>query len=191
MKTFLLILFSSSLLVSQTSFDITPSYDNYKLINQMMQKVHTLASPEFGGRLPGSDGYNKASEYAKDHFENLGLLPAFDGDYYQKLFVEYNEIKSPAKFFVIKDDTNIVEYQIGKDFAFRGFTGSGDITAPVVFCGYGLASEAYDDYKDVDVKGKIVMVFKQNPSWKQENSSFGNGYPREKPRLRLIGALLG
>lgn len=191
MKTFLLILFSSSILISQTSFDAIPIYDSYKLIDRMMQKVYTLASPEFGGRLPGSDGYNKASEYAKEHFKNLGLFPAFDGDYYQKLFVEYNEIKSPAKFFIIKDNTNIVEYQIGKDFAFRGFTGSGEITAPVVFCGYGVASETYNDYKGVDVKGKIVMVFKQNPSWKPDNINFGNGYPREKARIAFDRGAVG
>ncbi|MBI4811102.1 MAG: M20/M25/M40 family metallo-hydrolase, partial [Ignavibacteriales bacterium] len=63
---------------------------------------------------------------------------------------------------------------------------SGHVTAPVVFCGYGLSKPefGYDDYAAVDVKGKIVLVFKSNPMWKMnDTSNWGNGYPRFKARL--------
>ena len=65
---------------------------------------------------------------------------------------------------------------------FRGFTGSGNKTLPVAFCGYGISIPdlGYDDYEKIDVKDKIVMVFKQNPSWKINDESWGQGYPREK-----------
>ncbi len=65
---------------------------------------------------------------------------------------------------------------------FRGFTGSGNLTLPVAFCGYGISRPelGYDDYEKIDVKNKIVMVFKQNPSWKINDESWGQRYPREK-----------
>ncbi|MFO7525818.1 MAG: M20/M25/M40 family metallo-hydrolase [Ignavibacteriaceae bacterium] len=155
-----------------------------------MKKVDVLASPEFAGRLSGSEGYNKASKYVKNHFINLGLKPAFSDDYYQKLFVEYNEINQPVKFCLIKDG-NVVDYQLGSDYAFRGFTGSGDFTAPAVFCGYGISTESYNDYENVDVKGKIAIVFKQNPTWKPDGIEWGNGYPREKAKTAFDNGAIG
>jgi hypothetical protein len=174
-----------------------PQETQIKLFNDLitkeslMQKVEILASPEFAGRLSGSEGYNKASEYVKNHFNELGLKPAFANSFYQKFYVEYNEIKSTARFCLVKDGKIFKEYKPGTDYVFRGFTGSGDFTAPVVFCGYGVSNKIYDDYKDVDVKGKVVVVFKQNPSWKTEDYDWGNGYPREKAKTAADHGAIG
>lgn len=157
----------------------------------LMEKVEILTSTKFAGRLAGSVGYDMASEYARKHFQELGLIPAFETDYFQKLFVEYNEINAPARFCLVKNNEVIIEYQIGTDYAFRGFTGSGDLIAPVVFCGYGISVDGYDDYKDLDVNGKIVMVFKQNPTWKIEKVEFGTGYPREKANTAFNKGAIG
>jgi len=147
----------------------------------LLQTVKILTSAEFDGRLPGSEGYNKAAEYAAQRFEQIGLLPAGDENYFQYLNVEYNKIDSPVVFKVITSEST-VSYELGKDFVLRGFTGSGNLNLPVAFCGYGLSRSdlGYDDYEEVDVKDKIVMVFKQNPSWKIKDSSWGQEYPREK-----------
>ena len=68
---------------------------------------------------------------------------------------------------------------------FRGFTGSGNLTLPVAFCGYGISRPdlGYDDYEKIDMKDKIVLVFKQNPEWKINDEPWGNEYPREKSRV--------
>jgi hypothetical protein len=65
---------------------------------------------------------------------------------------------------------------------YRGFTGAGKLTAPVVFCGYGIDQPelGYNDYAGVNVKGKVVMVFRYNPQWNLNGKSFLNGNPREK-----------
>ena len=67
----------------------------------------------------------------------------------------------------------------------RGFTGSGNLNLPVVFCGYGISRPdlGYDDYEKIDVKDKIVLVFKQNPSWKINEAAWGSEYPREKSHI--------
>lgn len=147
----------------------------------LIATVETLSSPDFDGRLPGSDGYNKAVHFVADKFSKLGLVPAGDEKYFQYLNVEYNKIESPAIFKTIVDHDTI-NYEIGQDFVFRGFTGSNSFSLPVVFCGYGISRPdlQYDDYAGVNVKNKIVMVFKQNPNWKIDNKDWGTNYPREK-----------
>jgi len=147
----------------------------------LIANVKILTSPEFDGRLPGSDGYNKAAQFVANKFSELGLKPVGDEKYFQYLNVEYNKIESPVVFkAIIGEDT--VSYQLGKDFVLRGFTGSNKITMPVVFCGYGISRPdlGYDDYENRNVKNKIVMVFKQNPGWKINEKDWGTNYPREK-----------
>jgi hypothetical protein len=150
----------------------------------LMQTVETLCSEELGGRLPGSEGYNKAAEFVAEKFEQIGLLPAGDEKYFQYLNVEYNQIDSPVVFKAITPE-NIISYQLGKDFVFRGFTGSGNLTLPVAFCGYGISRPdiGYDDYENINVQDKIVIVFKQNPSWKINDEAWGQEYPREKSAI--------
>ena len=59
------------------------------------------------------------------------------------------------------------------------------LTLPVAFCGYGISRPdlGYDDYENINVEDKIVIVFKQNPSWKINDESWGQDYPREKSTI--------
>jgi hypothetical protein len=147
----------------------------------LLNTVKILSSAEFDGRLPGSEGYNKAAQFAANKFLELGLKPAGDEKYFQYFNVEYNKIESPAIFKTIVD-ADTANYELGKDFVLRGFTGSNKFTLPVVFCGYGISRPdlGYDDFANVNVKNKIVMVFKQNPKWKNDNKDWETNYPREK-----------
>ena len=149
--------------------------------DDLIKNVRILTSPDFDGRLPGSEGYNKAAQFAADKLYELGLKFAGDDLYFQYLNVEYNKIESPAVFKSIVDG-DTVNGEIGKDFVLRGFTGSNSYTLPVVFCGYGISRPDlhYDDYEGINVKNKIVIVFKQNPKWKNDDKDWGTNYPREK-----------
>ena len=120
----------------------------------LQKTVEYLSSPELEGRLSGSPGYFKAANFAKDKFKSLGLKPAFNDDYFQRFNVEYNNILS-ASLKLIKEDGSSKEYTLGKDFVCRGFTGSSNSKAGIVFCGYGISAPelGYDDYKGIDVKG--------------------------------------
>ncbi len=177
-KIFLTILFFST-----TFFVFAQSSTGLSEINKedLLNTVKILSSAEFDGRLPGSEGYNKAAQFAANKFLELGLKPAGDEKYFQYFNVEYNKIESPAIFKTIVD-ADTANYELGKDFVLRGFTGSNKFTLPVVFCGYGISRPdlGYDDYAGVNVKNKIVMVFKQNPKWKNDNKDWGTNYPREK-----------
>ena len=72
-----------------------------------------LASAEFDGRLPGSEGYNKAANFASERFAKIGLLPAGDEGYFQYLNVEYNKIDTPAVFNLIMNKEVILMFLAG------------------------------------------------------------------------------
>ncbi|NWF89272.1 MAG: M20/M25/M40 family metallo-hydrolase [Ignavibacteriaceae bacterium] len=147
----------------------------------LLKNVEILTSEEFDGRLPGSSGYNKAANFIAKKFSNIELKPAGEDGYFQYLNVEYNKIDKPAVLKLIAGKDTIT-YQHGKDFVVRGFSGSGKLALPVVFCGYGISRPdlGYDDYDGRNLKNKVVLVFKQNPSWKINNQDWGNASPREK-----------
>ncbi len=148
----------------------------------LLKTVSFLSSPELDGRLPGSPGYHKAAEFMASEFKKLGLLPVGDSSYFQFTNVEYTEISDQFYFMLLHAGKPIATYKQGEDYIFRTNTGSGHARADVVFCGYGISEPAlgYDDYADVDVKNKIVLVFKQNPGWKKNNKEWGEMLTRYK-----------
>lgn len=176
---FLTILFSANALPQINDFGLASIKSD-----DLMITVEALCSNEFDGRLPGSQGYNMAASFAENKFRRIGLVPAGDEEYFQYLNVEYNKIDTPVVFNLVMNNKKY-PYIHGKDFVFRGFTGSGNLSLPVVFCGYGISRPdlGYDDYEKINVRDKIVMVFKQNPTWKINDQDWGSEYPREKSRI--------
>jgi hypothetical protein len=161
---------------------------------ELDELVRYFASPELEGRLAGSQGYNTAALYAVNMMESLGLEPKGGRSYFQDFTIEYNEVIPPAEFSTIDASGKKTHYTLGDDYVFRGFTGSGRMTAPVVFCGYGISEPAtgYDDFDGVDVKGKIALVFKYNPRWKYADSiSFQGGTPRYKSNTAAEHGAIG
>ena len=149
--------------------------------DELYKTVQFLASKELAGRMAGSEGFEKAADSMASEFTKLNLKPVGKNKYFQRLKVEYNEILPPEHFSVIKNGTTI-SYKLGPDYVYRGFTGAGKLTAPVVFCGYGIDQPglSYNDYDSIDVKNKVVMVFRYNPKWNIDTIPFLNGNPREK-----------
>jgi hypothetical protein len=153
--------------------DSLTKYMNYIKGENLKKTVMFLSSPELKGRVGGSPGYHKASRYFSDEFQKSGLKKPFDSTYYQYFNTEYNEILSPYKFKInFRGESK--DYKLGDDFVFRSYTGAGKVKSEIVFCGYGFSNDNYDDYRGIDVNGKVVMIFKQNPGWKIEGSEWSN-----------------
>ncbi len=151
----------------------------------LMSTVEYLASEELEGRLGGSQGYYKAAIFMANEFSKLGLEPINEKSYFQKFNVEYNKILPPCSLNLIENEQVIKEYNLGDDYVFRGFAGSGNLTGNVVFVGYGIASDeiGYDDYEGIDVNDKIVIAFKYNPKWKIDDKNWPEGNPRPKSKI--------
>lgn len=120
-----------------------------------------LSNPALNGRLPGTQGFDIATEYCRNIFNNYNLK-SFEGldNYTQYLPLEKNRIIGPCEFSVIHYKKGRILHKPGINYNFRGFTGSGEKTLEAVFCGFGISQPDYDDYAGVDVKGKAVVIFK-------------------------------
>ncbi len=154
----------------------------------LLQRVEQLARPDWQGRLPGTPGYDAAARAMADRFAQLGLQPAGNDGYLQRFPIERNTILPDCELAYEGTDGQLVSCALDRDYLLRGFTGRGDVLAPVVFCGYGLSlpEQGYDDYAQVDVQGKVVLVFKQSPPWQPEEGGWGRAHmPRPKARTAL------
>lgn len=116
-----------------------------------------LASDEYEGRETGKKGAWMAAEYIRNHFKSIGLKGPVNGDYFQPIdMVSYQLTQTVLS-------VNGVAKEEGKDFviptsgvSLKGFTFHGD---DVVFAGYGLNKDGYNDFAGIDVKGKVVIIF--------------------------------
>lgn len=136
-----------------------------------------LASEELEGRGPGTQGRQLAAEYIRDEFQQMGLKSGVeDGSYFQPFEI-------PLDTEVIADQTRLVLHspeqqafplEMGKDFQPLAVGGTGQANASIVFAGYGICAPnlEYDDYADVDVEGKIVLVIRREPQQDDEDSVF-------------------
>jgi len=154
----------------------------------LLADVAHLASPAYDGRLSGSPGYVAAARWGAERFAALGLEPGGEDGYLQWFDIEHNEFTAPPRLSLTAADGVVTECRLGPDFAARGFSGSGEISAPVVFVGYGLSQpeRGYDDYAGLDVAGKIVLCFKPNPAWAPDSTGWDPG--SQTPRVKSLAA---
>jgi Zn-dependent M28 family amino/carboxypeptidase len=132
----------------------------------LLAHIKVLASDEFEGRAPGSKGEELSVKYITDQFKKIGLKPGNpDGTYTQE--VPLAGIKSePRMSFVIGDKTMDLKYP--DDFVASSARLQPEIKvekSDLVFVGYGVVAPEYgwDDYKNVDVKGKTLLMLIGDP----------------------------
>ena len=134
--------------------------------DSLLAHIKVLASDEFEGRAPGSKGEELSVKYISDQFKTIGLKPGNpDGTYTQE--VPLAGIKSePRMSFVIGDKTMDLKY--ADDFVASSARLQSEIKiekSDVVFVGYGVFAPEYgwNDYKNVDVKGKTLLMLIGDP----------------------------
>jgi Zn-dependent M28 family amino/carboxypeptidase len=132
----------------------------------LLAHIKVLASDEFEGRAPGSKGEDLSVKYITDQFKKIGLKPGNpDGTYTQE--VPLAGIKSePRMSFVVGDKTMDLKY--ADDFVASSARLQPEIEiekSNVVFVGYGVVAPEYgwDDYKNVDVRGKTLLMLIGDP----------------------------
>jgi Zn-dependent M28 family amino/carboxypeptidase len=132
----------------------------------LLAHIKVLASDEFEGRAPGSKGEDLSVKYITDQFKKIGLKPGNpDGTYTQE--VPLAGIKSELRMsFVIGDKTMDLKYP--DDFVASSARLLPEIKiekSDVVFVGFGVVAPEYgwDDYKNVDVRGKTLLMLIGDP----------------------------
>jgi Zn-dependent M28 family amino/carboxypeptidase len=130
--------------------------------------VKFLADDNLEGRETGSEGLRKAESYVVDQFSKAGLQPAGTNGFYQQIkFISRQIVEkdSSAALVVAGKEEPLT---LGDDayFGTRAELSSDNITAPLVFVGYGLKipEKNYDDLSGLDLHGKIVVYLAGSPS---------------------------
>jgi Zn-dependent M28 family amino/carboxypeptidase len=138
-----------------------------KETSQWWSNVSILASDRMAGRLTGSQGYDDATRYVADQFRRFGLEPAGADGYFQPVAYEVQSILADQSQVTLRDAAgNRSSFAIGDDLVLTaGVEQPAEISAPLVFIGYGLhlPEIGIDDFAGVDLHGKIVLFMAGAP----------------------------
>ena len=139
----------------------------------------TLSSDEFMGRMPFTEGEQLTTSFLESKFKEMGLEPGNGDSYFQEVPM-VSIITYPEQSMEFKSAQGSVVGEGLKDFVI--WTQRTDSLvriqdAEVVFAGFGIVAPEYgwDDYKNLDVKGKIVVVLINDPGFGSEDSTFFKG----------------
>ena len=150
---------------------------------RMRRDITFLASDECEGRGVDTKGIDKAAVYIADAYKQAGLKPGGpDGSYFQPFKIAgAAKLEGPATIQLRGPQGQEIELKAGADFQVMGFSGSGKLTAPLVFAGFGVTAEkeGYDDYKGVDVAKKIVVLIRKSPRYDSPTAALGGDNKNE------------
>ncbi len=139
----------------------------------------TLSSDEFMGRMPFTEGEQLTTSFLESKFKEMGLEPGNGDSYFQEVPM-VSIITYPEQSMEFKGAQGSVVGEGLKDFVI--WTQRTDSVvriqdAEVVFAGFGIVAPEYgwDDYKNLDVKGKIVVVMINDPGFGSEDPTFFKG----------------
>ena len=121
----------------------------------LQRHLYQIAGPAFEGRETATAGQRKAASYIEDYFKGLGLKPG-NNDSFQYSYPVFKDSLISSSIQV-----NGQEFELNRDYQNRilskSFSFSYGLTN-VIFAGYGLSDSVRDDYKGLNVGGKIVMI---------------------------------
>ncbi|MEX2116747.1 MAG: M28 family metallopeptidase [Bacteroidota bacterium] len=146
--------------------DISPALESISSA-QLLDHIKVLSADEFEGRAPGSKGEDLTVDYLIRQFKDLGLKPGNpDGTYLQQVPLMGFTSTSTASIRAGKKTMRLAPL---KDYVAvsRRFVPNVRLkNSEIVFVGYGVVAPEYgwDDYKDVDVKGKTILMLINDPA---------------------------
>ena len=137
---------------------------------RLTETVKTLASDSFEGRAPGTPGEDRTIAYLTARFQDLGLEPAgSDGTWVQKVPLLHTRLGTP-KTLAFATPKGAMPVEPARDLylsTLRPDDSARIANAPVVFVGYGVKApeRGWDDFKGVDLKGKLVVFLVNDPDF--------------------------
>jgi len=141
--------------------DSTTRYMQTISREDMKRHLSILASDEFEGRETGTEGNAKAARYIARHFQSLGFPAIGDSsDYFQSVaftWISWDDISITVQGEKYRHLWDFVSYNTENN-DLPEFT-----TDEVIFLGYGIDDMNYSDYNDVDVAGKVILIYKGEP----------------------------
>jgi len=123
--------------------------------------VAWLSDDARGGRGIGTPGLAQAADWIEQQFRAIGLEPAGENGGYRQKFDALVDVERDSSSALSIDG----ELRAQDQFMIPGFSATAAVTGEIVFAGWGIASEEHgiDDYRGVDVNGKIALVRRFTP----------------------------
>ena len=132
--------------------------------------VKIQCDDKYQGRLTGTEEYQACAEWLASEFMSWGIEPAGEnGSWFQWFKVPYTLINPEcgvALHIPLKNGQEIMKhYEYVTEYMPGSTSDSGEVTAEVVYAGYGITAPelGYDDYQGLDVKGKIILIEREAP----------------------------
>lgn len=143
------------------------------------EHVRMLASDAFEGRAPGTPGEDKTVEYLRDQFARMGLKPGNKGDWFQTVpMMETTADETTTMTIDVAGKPRTLKF--GTDMVIGTRTGQREVkidASDLVFVGYGVDApeQQWNDYAGVDVKGKTVVMFVNDPGFHAKDANLFDG----------------
>lgn len=147
----------------------------------LLRRISSLASDEFGGRAPMSEGERLTLDFLETQFKEMGLEPMFGDSYRQPVPLVAIEATGDLTFGVSNPNgEKVLSYANGPETAVwtkRVVEETGLENSELVWAGYGIIAPEYgwNDYAGLDVTGKTVIVLVNDPGYATQNPELFNG----------------
>ena len=144
------------------------------LAANLLTDVTRIAGDEFEGRGAGSEGDVNARAFLAGRLGEMGYEPFFDNESYeQKVEIVGLTVKDPQDLQFSMENGASVKYNFGDEYMIMAGAQEPEISvedAEVVFVGYGIQApeENWDDFKGVDLEGKVLLMLNDDPDWDAE-----------------------
>ena len=152
--------------------------------DRISQDIRHISSDEFQGRYPGTEGERMTLAWLQAQYEAMGLAPGGpDGQWLQPVELKrYTPVEGATVASWTGPDGTVHTLAPGTDIMVRAATNDGraDIAgAGLVFAGYGIHAPErnWDDWGDIDVRGKVVIVMGGEPTAEAVTGRFNGVYP--------------
>ena len=146
---------------------------------EMKEYISVIASDEFLGRFPATEGEEKTINYMAGQFKKLGLNPANGDSYFQEVPLVKLTADTSMQLKIAGGNQNLT-LKFSDEFV-GGTPQVKDLirieNSEIIFVGYGINSPEYDwnDYEGLDVKGKTVLMLVNDPGYVTSDSSLFEG----------------
>lgn len=147
--------------------------------DEMKEHISVLASDDFQGRFPATEGEEKTIRYLAEQFRQTGLKPANGESYFQEVPLIRMTADPSMKLTITGGKQNLI-LKYWDEFAGGTPQTSENIeieNSEIIFVGYGINSPEYDwnDYEGLDVKGKTVLMLINDPGYATGDTSLFTG----------------
>lgn len=137
--------------------------------HELLGFADELCSEKYKGRLSGSPEYLEVAKWCAGKFDEWGIQPANKGSFFQYFPNEFSEVNSIGEV-IYSNGNEDIKLKFPEDFLPGSNSASGIVSSDLVYVGYGISAPElnYDDYQNVDVKGKIIILESGTPYTKND-----------------------